>query len=110
MRRIQMSELYQSLSPSKWDCKYHVVFVPKRRRKTILGQARRQLGAIFQALARQKECQIIEGHWMPDQVPICIAISPQCGRVWFLSVSGVIVVSFKPNALHPRTQSAGKDT
>ena len=42
-----MSELYQSLSHSKWDCKYHVVFVPKRRRKAIFGQARRQLGAIF---------------------------------------------------------------
>src|SRR5437879_3356226 len=49
-----MSELYQSLSHSKWDCKYHVVFVPKRRRKAIFGQARRQLGAIFHALARQK--------------------------------------------------------
>ena len=57
-----MSETYQSLSHSKWDCKYHVVFVPKRRRKAIFGQTRRQLGAIFHALARQKECQIIEGH------------------------------------------------
>ena len=54
-----MSEFYQSLSHSKWDCKYHVVFVPKRRRKAIFGQARRRLGAIFHALARQKECQII---------------------------------------------------
>ena len=72
-----MSELYQSLSPSKWDCKYHVVFVPKRRRKTILGQARRQLGAIFQALARQKECQIIEGHLMPDQVHMWYRHSPK---------------------------------
>jgi len=54
-----MVELYQSLSHSKWDCKYHVVFVPKRRRKAIFGQTRRQLGAIFHALARQKECQII---------------------------------------------------
>src|SRR5260370_20649449 len=72
-----MSELYQSLSHSKWDCKYHVVFVPKRRRKAIFGQARRQLGAIFHALARQKECQIIEGHLMPDHVHICIAIPPK---------------------------------
>ena len=56
-----MSELYQSLSHSKWDCKYHVVFVPKRRRKVIFGQTRRQLGQIFHALARQKECQILEG-------------------------------------------------
>ena len=46
-----MSELYQSLSHSKWDCKYHVVFVPKRRRKAIFDQTRRQLGPIFHALA-----------------------------------------------------------
>jgi hypothetical protein len=59
-----MSELYESLAHSKWNCKY-VVFVPKRRRKAIFGQTRRQLGAIFHALARQKECQIIEGHLMP---------------------------------------------
>src|SRR5438105_79623 len=72
-----MSELYQSLSHSKWDCKYDVVFVPKRRRKAIFGQARRQLGAIFHALARQKECQIIEGNLMPDHVHMCIAIPPK---------------------------------
>ena len=72
-----MSELYQSLSHSKWDCKYQVVFVPKRRRKAIFGQARRQLGVIFHALARQKECQIIEGHLMPDHVHMCIAIPPK---------------------------------
>ena len=76
-----MSETYQSLSHSKWDCKYHVVFhvvfVPKRRRKAIFGQTRRQLGAIFHALARQKECRIIEGHLMPDHVHMCIAIPPK---------------------------------
>ena len=72
-----MSETYQSLSHSKWDCKYHVVFVPKRRRKAIFGQARKQLGPIFHALARQKECQIIEGHLMPDHVHMCIAIPPK---------------------------------
>ena len=72
-----MSELYQSLSHSKWDCKYHVVFVPKRRRKTIFGQVRRQLGQIFHGLARQKECQILEGHLMPDHVHMCIAIPPK---------------------------------
>src|SRR5690349_18936042 len=76
-RRILMSELYQSLSHSKWDCKYHIVFVPKRRRKVIFGQTRRHLGSIFHALARQKECQIIEGHLMPDHVHMCIAIPPR---------------------------------
>src|ERR1700692_856419 len=72
-----MSELYQSLSDSKWDCKYHVVFVPKRRRKVIFGQTRQQLGPIFHSLARQKECQILEGHLMPDHVHMCIAIPPK---------------------------------
>ena len=72
-----MSDLYQSLSHSKWDCKYHVVFVPKRRRKAIFGQTRRHLGSIFHGLARQKECQILEGHLMPDHVHMCIAIPPK---------------------------------
>ena len=72
-----MSEVYQSLSHSRWDCKYHVVFVPKRRRKAIFGQIRRQLGAIFHELARQKECRILEGHLLPDHVHICIAIPPK---------------------------------
>ena len=72
-----MSDLYQSLSHSKWDCKYQVVFVPKRRRKAMFGELRRQLGAIFHALAKQKECEIVEGHLMPDHVHICIAIPPK---------------------------------
>ena len=72
-----MSEVYQSLSHSKWDCKYHVVFVPKKRRKAIFGPIRRQLGPILQSLAKQKECQIIEGHLMPDHVHMCIAMPPK---------------------------------
>ena len=72
-----MSNLYQSLSHSKWDCKYHVVFIPKRRRKVLFGRVRQHLGEIFHALARQKECQIIEGHLRPDHVHMCIAIPPK---------------------------------
>ena len=72
-----MENNYQSLAHSRWECKYHVVFVPKRRRQQLYGQIRRHLGPIFQALARQKECQIIEGHVMPDQVHMCIAIPPK---------------------------------
>jgi putative transposase len=68
---------YRSLSHSRWDCKYHVVFIPKKRRKALFGQARRYLGEIFHALARQKECQILEGHLMPDHVHVCIAIPPK---------------------------------
>ncbi len=72
-----MENSYQSLAHSHWDCKYHVVFVPKRRRRQLYEQIRRQLGAIFHALARQKECQIIEGHVLPDHVHMCIAIPPK---------------------------------
>ena len=72
-----MSELYQSLTHSRWNCKYHVVFVPKRRHKVLFGQTRRQLGEIFHALARQKECQIIEGHLMLDHVHMGIEIPPK---------------------------------
>ena len=72
-----MENSYQSLAHSRWDCKYHVVFVPKRRRRQLYEQIRRQLGAIFHALARQKECQIIEGHVMQDHVHMCIAIPPK---------------------------------
>jgi len=72
-----MSDLYQSLSHSKWDRKYHVVFVPKRRRRVLFVRLRRQWGPIFHALAQQKECQIVEGHLMPDHVHMCIAIPPK---------------------------------
>ena len=72
-----MSEWYQSLSHSKWDCKYHGVFVPKYRRKGIFGDIRRYLGPIFHELARPKECRIVEGHWMPDHVHRCIEIPPK---------------------------------
>jgi REP element-mobilizing transposase RayT len=62
--------------PIRNGLQYHVVFVPKRRRKAIFGQTRRQPGAIFQALAQQKECHIIEGRLMPDHVHMYIAIPP----------------------------------
>ena len=72
-----MTGSFQSLSHSKWDCKYHIVFIPKRRRKAMFGNLRKQLGVIFHELARQKECTIIEGHLMPDHVHMCIAIPPK---------------------------------
>ena len=72
-----MSDTYQSLSHSRWHCKYHVVFVPKRRRKTLSGTIRKALGAILHELAGQKACRILEGHVMPDPVHIGIAIPPK---------------------------------
>ena len=72
-----MSEVYQSLSHSRWDCKYHVIFVPKRRRQVLYGELRQKLKQIFHELARQKECQILEGHLMPDHVHMVITIPPK---------------------------------
>jgi putative transposase len=68
---------YQSLDHTKWDCKYHVVFIPKRRRKQIYGAIRKYLGKIFHELARQKESKIIEGHLCADHVHICVSIPPK---------------------------------
>ena len=72
-----MSEFYQSLSHSKWDCKYHVVFVPKYRRKAMFLEIRKFLGPVFHELARQKECRIVEGHLLSDHVHMCIEIPPK---------------------------------
>ena len=66
----------KSLSQSKWECKYHVVFIPKCRRRTLYGQLRRYLGEVFRRLAEQKESWIEEEHLMPDHVPILISIPP----------------------------------
>ena len=68
---------YQSLSHSRWNCKFHVVFVPKRRRESLFGNIRTKLGPIFDELARQKECRIVEGHLSPDHVHMCIEIPPK---------------------------------
>jgi putative transposase len=68
---------YESLSHSVWDCKYHVVFIPKYRKKTLYGELRRRLGDVFRTLARQKESQVVEGHLMPDHVHMLISIPPK---------------------------------
>lgn len=68
---------YHSLSHTKWDCKYHVVFIPKRRKKAIFGAIRQHLGEILHELAKQKECKILEGHLMSDHVHMCISIPPK---------------------------------
>ena len=67
----------KSLRHSKWECKYHVVFIPKYRRKVLYGQLRRYLGEVFHRLAGQKESRIEEGHLMVDHVHMLISIPPK---------------------------------
>jgi putative transposase len=68
---------YRSLSHTKWECKYHVVFIPKCRRKVLYGPLRKHLGEVFRELARRKECEIVEGHLMPDHVHMMLSIPPK---------------------------------
>jgi len=68
---------YQSLCHTKWDCKYHVVFIPKRRKKMIFGAIRKHLGSLLHEIAKQKECKIVEGHLKQDHVHLCISIPPK---------------------------------
>ncbi|MGD0012561.1 MAG: IS200/IS605 family transposase [Terriglobia bacterium] len=73
-----------------------MVFVPNRRRKVRFGKTRRQCGEISHALARQKECQIVEGHLMPDHVHMCIAIPPKhpvASVIGFLKGKSAIAVA-----------------
>src|SRR5262249_1384912 len=98
-----MSEAYQSLTHSRWHCQYHVVLVPKRRRKALFGPIRQALGPIFHELARQKECRMIEGHLMPAHVHIWSAIPPK------YAVASVIGSRKGQSAIAIARQCAGRE-
>ena len=72
-----MSVTEDSLSHTRWECKYHVVFIPKYRKKTIMHDLRQVLGERFREFASQKESRILEGHVMMDHVHMLIAIPPK---------------------------------
>jgi len=67
----------ETLSHTQWDCKYHVVFIPKYRRKVLYGELRRYLGEVFRQLAMQRESRVEEGHLMADHVHMMVAIPPK---------------------------------
>jgi putative transposase len=68
---------YLSLSHTRWECKYHVVFIPKCRRKVLYGQVRKELGKVLAELARHKESYIETGSLQPDHVHMLISIPPK---------------------------------
>ena len=68
---------WQSLSHVRWDCKYHVVIIPKYRKKVFYGKMRAAIGAILRDLCRQKGIEIVEGHAMPDHIHLCLSIPPK---------------------------------
>jgi putative transposase len=85
---------YSKLNHTKWDCKYHLIWIPKYRKKMIYGNLRKYLGEIFRELALQKESNIIEGHLMGDHVHLLISIPPK------YSVSQVVGYMKGKSAIH----------
>ena len=74
----------ESLSHSVWECKYHVAFIPKCRRRVLYEGLRQHLGEVFRRLAEQKESRVLEGHLMPDHVHMLLSIPPsmRCRKWW----------------------------
>ena len=68
---------WQSQSHVKWYCRYHVVFVPKYRRRTIYASLRRNIGKLLRELCQQHDVELVEGHAMPDHVHLCLSIPPK---------------------------------
>ena len=68
---------WQSQSHVQWYCKYHIVFVPKYRRRVIYGQLRRRIGPLLRELCQQQGIELVEGHAMPDHVHLCLSIPPK---------------------------------
>lgn len=85
---------YQNLNHTKWECKYHVVFIPKCRRKVIYGELRRHLGQLFIELTQHKETVVLEGHLMRDHVHMLLSIPPK------YSVSQVVGYMKGKSAIH----------
>jgi len=93
---------YRKLNHTEWQCDYHVVFIPKYRKKVIYGEIRRELGDVFRRLAEQRESRIEEGHLSPDHVHMMISIPPK------YSVSQVIGYIKGKSAIHIARTFAGR--
>ncbi len=87
----------QSLSHTKWECKYHLTWIPKYRKKELYGDLRNYLGDVLRDLAQRRECEIIEGHLMSDHAHMLISIPPQ------YSVSQVVGFIKGKSAIHLAT-------
>jgi putative transposase len=93
---------FQSLSHTTWDCKYHLVWIPKYRKKVIYGQLRKYLGEVFRELALRKESKVIEGHLIGDHVHMLLSIPPK------YAVSQVVGYIKGKSAIHIARTYAGR--
>jgi len=95
-------QTYESLKHTTWDCKYHVVFIPKCRRKVLYQGIRQELGVVFRSLAEQWECKVQEGHLLPDHVHMLLSVPPKH------SVSSVMGFIKGKSAIHIARVYAGR--
>ena len=91
-----------SLSHTKWECKYHLTWIPKYRKKEMYGDLRIYLGEIFRELARRRECEILERHLMPDHAHMLISIPPK------YAVSQVVGFIKGKSAIHTAREYSGR--
>ncbi len=92
---------YRSLSHTTWDCKYHLIWIPKYRKKVLFGDLRKYLGDVFRELALQKESKVLEGHLMGDHVHMLVSIPPK------YAVSQVVGYIKGKSAIHIARTYAG---
>ena len=97
---------WQSLSHVRWNCKYHVVIIPKYRRKVFYGRLRRQIGTILRDLCRQRSVELLEGHAMPDHIHLCLSIPPKYSVAFVVGfLKGKSAVRIHRELLHERRRS-----
>ena len=84
----------ESLKHTRWECKYHIVFIPKGRKKRIYGQLRKELGSVFKELVQHRKGKVEEGHLMTDHVHMLVSIPPK------YSVSQVVGYIKGKSAIH----------
>lgn len=92
---------WQSLSHVKWECKYHVVIVPKYRKRVLYGRVKREVGKIIRQLCRQKEVELLEGHAVPDHIHLVLSVPPK------LSIAMVLGYLKGKSAIHIHRQLEG---
>lgn len=92
----------QSLRHTVWECKYHLVWIPKYRRKRLFGQLRKYLGPVFRELASQRESEVLEGHLLPDHVHMLISVPPK------YSVAQVVGYIKGKSAIHVARTFSGR--
>jgi putative transposase len=68
---------WQSLSHVRWDCKYHIVIIPKYRKKKLYGKVKKHVGEVIREVCRQRGIELLEGHLMPDHIHMCVSIPPK---------------------------------